>query len=90
MMAFGIGVDAVAVAVLGAVTLQRLAELAYSRRNETWLRARGAIDVSARLERGRVIAAELVADQLTSVELSGPGLPARTVNLRRGSRWRLV
>ena len=47
MIVFGIGVDAVAVAVLGAVTLQRLAELAYSRRNETWLRANGTIEHGA-------------------------------------------
>lgn len=47
MMAFGIGVDAIAAAVLGAVTLQRLAELVYSRRNETWLRANGAIEHGA-------------------------------------------
>jgi methyltransferase len=33
-----------AVAVLAAVTLQRLAELYYSRRNEAWLRAEGAIE----------------------------------------------
>jgi methyltransferase len=34
----------VAVAVLAAVTLQRLGELFYSRRNEVWLRDHGAVE----------------------------------------------
>ncbi len=33
-----------AVVVLAAVTLQRLAELLYSRRNEAWLRSQGAVE----------------------------------------------
>jgi methyltransferase len=33
-----------AVAVLAVVTLQRLAELLYSRRNEVWLRDQGAVE----------------------------------------------
>jgi methyltransferase len=33
-----------AVAILAAVTLQRLAELLYSRRNEAWLRDQGAVE----------------------------------------------
>jgi methyltransferase len=41
------GLDGLSVAVLAAVTLQRLAELAYSRRNETGLRARGAVEHGA-------------------------------------------
>jgi methyltransferase len=36
--------DLAAVAVLLAVTLQRLAELFYSRHNEAWLRAQGAVE----------------------------------------------
>lgn len=39
--------DGLSVAVLAAVTLQRLAELAYSRRNETLLRAQGAVEHGA-------------------------------------------
>jgi methyltransferase len=41
------GIDPIALAVLFAVTLQRLAELVYSHRNETWLRAHGAIEHGA-------------------------------------------
>jgi methyltransferase len=37
-------INITAVAVLAAVTLQRLAELLYSRRNEAWLRAEGAVE----------------------------------------------
>jgi methyltransferase len=36
--------DTTAVVVLAAVTLQRLAELLYSRRNEAWLRGKGAVE----------------------------------------------
>lgn len=39
--------DGLSVAVLAAVTLQRLAELAYSHRNETLLRAQGAVEHGA-------------------------------------------
>jgi methyltransferase len=41
------GLDGLSVVVLTAVTLQRLAELAYSHRNETRLRAQGAIEHGA-------------------------------------------
>jgi methyltransferase len=41
------GLDGLSVAVLSAVTLQRLAELAYSHRNETRLRAQGAVEHGA-------------------------------------------
>lgn len=47
MTAIAYGIDSLALAILAAVTLQRLAELVYSRRNETWLRARGAIEHGA-------------------------------------------
>jgi methyltransferase len=42
-----LGLDGLSVAVLAAVTLQRLAELVYSHRNETRLRALGAIEHGA-------------------------------------------
>jgi methyltransferase len=42
-----IGVDGLSVAVLAAVTLQRVAELAISHRNETLLRAQGAVEHGA-------------------------------------------
>jgi methyltransferase len=42
------GLDGLSVAVLAAVTLQRLAELVYSHRNEKRLRALGAIEHGAR------------------------------------------
>ena len=41
------GADGLSIAVLAAVTLQRLAELAISRRNETLLRAQGAVEHGA-------------------------------------------
>jgi methyltransferase len=42
-----LGLDGLSVAALAAVTLQRLAELVYSHRNETRLRAQGAIEHGA-------------------------------------------
>jgi methyltransferase len=42
-----LGLDGLSVAVLAAVTLQRLAELAYSRHNEKRLRAQGAVEHGA-------------------------------------------
>jgi methyltransferase len=42
-----LGLDGLSVGVLAAVTLQRLAELAYSHRNETRLRAQGAVEHGA-------------------------------------------
>lgn len=36
--------DTLSIAVLSAVTIQRLGELVYSRRNEVWLRAHGALE----------------------------------------------
>jgi methyltransferase len=39
--------DGLSVAVLAALTLQRLAELVHSHRNETWLRANGAVEFGA-------------------------------------------
>jgi methyltransferase len=42
-----LGLDGLSVAVLAAVTLQRLAELVHSHRNETRLRAQGAIEHGA-------------------------------------------
>jgi methyltransferase len=41
------GLDGFSVAVLSAVTLQRLAELVYSHRNETRLRTQGAVEHGA-------------------------------------------
>jgi methyltransferase len=46
MTAFG-SLDPLAIAVLTAVTIQRLGELAYSRRNERLLRAQGAVEHGA-------------------------------------------
>jgi methyltransferase len=42
-----LGLDGLSAVVLAAVTLQRLAELAYSHRNETRLRAQGAVEHGA-------------------------------------------
>jgi methyltransferase len=47
MIHLPLGLDGLSVAVLSAVTLQRLAELAYSHRNETRLRAQGAVEHGA-------------------------------------------
>jgi methyltransferase len=47
MIQLPFGADGLSVAVLAAVTLQRLAELALSHRNETLLRAQGAVEHGA-------------------------------------------
>jgi len=54
------------------------------------LRADGGIDVSARLEHGRVVGAELLAARPTTVTLGGPGLDPRPVRLAAGRAWRLA
>lgn len=54
------------------------------------LRADGGLEVSASLEDGRLVQAELLSDRPAEVRVEGPGLLSWPVRLQAGRPWRLT